>query len=168
MLVAPIPLEQTLMDRLTMAKCNRNRPMGARGKERDSNERCPRFVAYVSDSYCESDDSIETLITLIQHDARGAGEDVAIWDGIHKLAAIVFADGSVYRLDGQHNDIFLTKLRTVLLRTTSPSGERGVAQVQVPFVPGEDEGCIRAKAARVYHDSYGTACHIDEVVASHY
>ena len=88
------------------------------------NESAPRYVAYISDSYVESDDNLEALIAIVLKDGLGTGEDCCIWDSFHNVAAVITADGAVHRfpgrpdpkpapddVDGRLKNVFLTRRR---------------------------------------------------------
>lgn len=95
------------IDWLTQRKDNRTMkkqpykpvPEDERKKARGSNEDCPRFIAYVSDSYVESSDSLDELIEIVKRDGLGCNEDCAIFADYHHLAAVILTDGSVYRFN---------------------------------------------------------------------
>jgi hypothetical protein len=96
----------------------------------NENESVPHFIAYVSDSYVEADDSLEALIALLLEDGLGDGEDCVIFEDFHHLVAVVLADGSVRRferpthppaqddVDARLKNVFVTRRR----RSRSPVG----------------------------------------------
>jgi hypothetical protein len=63
---------------------------------------CPRYIAFAGgDDFIDADNDLETLIAQLVAD--NADQDIAIWDNLDSLVAVVLSDGTVHKFTPKPN-----------------------------------------------------------------